>query len=103
MTYGVPAFDPKWTARAIRILRNVDGNVAQARGEYGSVAEGEACATQVLIDLLDDLRHKEHSEALQLISQWLPVSFDQIIEWNDDEELTFGEIADLIADKAGLD
>jgi hypothetical protein len=95
-----PNFDAKWTARAVRILRNVEGNVEQAREEYGSVENGEACATQVLFDLLDDLRNSNDQQAT--LEKWLPVSVGQIINWNDEDELSFSEIADRIERAAGL-
>lgn len=94
-------FDRTMTSRAVAILRNVEGNIVQARNESGDVEDGEACATQVLYYFLDDLRDNYTWE--QQLDEWLPLSVDQIVRLNDTEGLTFSEIADRLAAAAGLD
>lgn len=102
-------FNRYWTARAVRLLRRVAKNpfITQARGDYGRLDEnghGAVCANQLLIELLDNIRNADGqhgAEKIHLIDRILPVTGNDIIEWNDENEESFVEIAERIEDAAG--
>lgn len=103
----VRGFNRFWTKRAIALLRRVAQNphIQQKRNGWGGLdanGHGAACANQVLIDLLDNVRNQPGQGAQRkLLNQILPVSTDEIISWNDSYGFSFPQIADRIEKAAG--
>lgn len=103
----VRGFNRFWTKRAVALLRRVAGNphIQQKRNGWGGLdanGHGAACANQVLIDLLDNVRNQPGQSAQRsLLNKILPVSTDEIIGWNDSQMLTFSQIATKIEQAAG--
>lgn len=103
----VRGFNRYWTKRAVALLRRVAQNphIQQKRDDWGGLdanGHGAACANQVLIDLLDNVRNQPGQAAQRrLLNQILPVSTDEIIGWNDSQMLTFPQIAAKIEQAAG--
>jgi hypothetical protein len=97
-------FSRSWTRRAVQVLRNAARNpfIKQARGSYGSLdanGHGTACATQILYQLLDDLRNNPNPSAT--LSKILPITHGDMVYLNDDEKLSLEQIADRIVTAAG--
>lgn len=100
----VKGFNRYWTRKAVALLRTVAQNpfIRQKRGSWGKLNEnghGEACANQVLIELLDSLRTDPNPR--QTIDKILPVEHGEIITMNDEQRLSFSQIADRIEQAAG--
>ena len=101
-----------YTRKAVQILRRAQnlqaaGLIRQARGTAGGLdanGHGAACATQVLVEFLDDLRNAGGwDEATELLDTWLPdsISASDIVHLNDSQKLSFAQIADRITEAAG--
>ena len=102
---GVKGFNRYWTARAVRLLRRLQNNpfVKQARHDNGStnaLGHGSVCANQALIEFLDNLRNADNG-SFAPIDRILPVNSNEIIRWNDQDKLSFAEIAQRIEQRAG--
>lgn len=99
-------FNRYWTARAVRLLRRLEGHefIEQAHGSAGALDEnghGSVCANQALVELLDNLRNSQTDGSFGVIDRILPVSSSEIIQWNDEDEYSFAEIAEMIEERAG--
>lgn len=101
-------FSRKWTRAAIRILRAAALNpfISQKRHGWGGLntnGHGKACANQVLIDLMDSLRVLPVDTARTTLGNILPItSFDEIVAWNDYDMLSFTDISNKLAARAGI-
>ena len=99
----VRGFNRYWTQRAIQLLRRVSGNpnIRQARNSWGSLdknGHGAACANQVLIEFLDNVRNSQNPRGT--LDKILPIPTGEIISMNDNQKLSFRAIADKLEQAA---
>ena len=99
-------YNAHFTSEAIATLRNLarNSNVRQITGTFGEVDEngrGAVCAVGGLLHFADSYRNMSEESATELMNKHLPITTGEIFNLNDDDHLSFEQIADYIEAEAG--